>query len=279
MRISVIVPNLNYGRYLPDCLASIAAQTHADVEVFMIDAGSTDGSQQIMERYAQTAGWRFFLRSGESQIESISWGLTKATGSVQCWLNSDDQFLTRDALQRVCHTFEMYPGLDCLSMGGYYLDNHGHYTHKILLQTHPLLTQKDLAQRLGIVQPATFWKREVFQEIGFDHRLPYSFDSDFFVLAARKFNFLLDQDEIIAGYRLHGSNLSVGIKPQRIKELAILNEKHFGRGSRFFYLYGLSYLVRACESLPPPVSNILKRLIYVANNLTAYLTIYRWPAI
>jgi glycosyltransferase involved in cell wall biosynthesis len=281
MNISIVVPNLNYGRYLPECLSSIAGQLYRDFDVVLIDAGSTDGSQQIMRDSARKYGsnWRFFERPGESQIDSIAWGLTLSNGDVQCWLNSDDVFIARDAFGRVVNLMENYPQMDCLSMGGYYIDGDGHFTHRILLQTHPLLTQRDLALRLGIVQPATFWRRKVFQTLGFDRSLRFSFDSDFFLLAAKRFNFVLDQNEMIAGYRLHEANLSLGVKPERIAELALLSKKHHGRNCRSMYLLALSRLVGYCEKAPPAIASRLKKGIYRTNNLIAHWSIYRWPAI
>jgi glycosyltransferase involved in cell wall biosynthesis len=280
MRISVVVPNLNYATFLRACLDSIAAQTHADIEVILIDAGSTDGSQEIMLAYAQKAGWRYLLRPQESQIESISWGLAIATGEIQCWLNSDDMYVRDDALSRVAAVFSTHRAVDCVSFGGYYLDAAGHITSKILLLTHPLFRQADIVYRMGgFVQPATFWRQRVFAELGFDHRCPHSFDSDFLVRACHQFNVMIDQGEAVAGYRLHGKNLSMGVKSNRVRELAYLNRKHFGARARFLSLMLLCYIIRTCDVLPDRLARPLKRIIYSVNNLTSYATIYRWPSI
>src|SRR5439155_18364414 len=60
--ISVVVPIYNVERYLEECLDSIVAQTFGDLEVVMVDDGSTDSSAAIAQRYAARDG-RFRLLS------------------------------------------------------------------------------------------------------------------------------------------------------------------------------------------------------------------------
>ena len=52
-KVSVIIPNLNYAEYISECLESVLNQTLVDIEVIVIDDGSTDNSIQILEGYAK----------------------------------------------------------------------------------------------------------------------------------------------------------------------------------------------------------------------------------
>jgi glycosyltransferase involved in cell wall biosynthesis len=52
MKVSIAVPSLNYGRFLPACLDRCAAQTHRNIEILIADGGSSDESVEIIERYS-----------------------------------------------------------------------------------------------------------------------------------------------------------------------------------------------------------------------------------
>ena len=52
IKISVILPSLNVGTYIEECLHSVIKQTLTDIEIICVDAGSTDGTLEILEKYA-----------------------------------------------------------------------------------------------------------------------------------------------------------------------------------------------------------------------------------
>ena len=279
MKISLVIPNLNYGEYLEACLSSVAAQTHRELEVILIDGGSIDHSQQVFQTFAAQYGWKFFVRPNESQAAAIAWGLAHTTGEVQGWLNSDDLFLTARALETVVGEFQNRPALDIFSAGGYYVDRAGHYLRPCKLQAHPLFQQTRLSLRGGLVQPASFWRRRVFESIGFDASLRYSFDTDFFIRAAEQFNLLIDQNLFLSGYRLHGANLSTGIKVERVQELVRMARKRNDSFYRRSHLRMIWLLLRLLDILPPALALSLKQAVYAANNFLSYVTVYRIPSI
>lgn len=279
MKISIIVPNLNYAVFLRACLDSIEKQTYKNIEVLMADGGSNDNSLEILKLFSQKHGWPIFSYSDSGQADVISRGLELATGDIHCWLNSDDFFLARNSLELVVNYFNNFHNVDIVSFGGYYVDENDYYLKPTKLNYHPLFNQQQLGLRYGFVQPATFWKKEVSQEIKIDQSLKYSFDSDFFVRASKKFNLLIDQNILIAGYRLHGKNLSVGVKNERIAELAVLDYKLLQNKPRAAYLRVLAFLVRLIDRLPSNLAQILKKKIYVLNSLLSYFSVYRIPSI
>lgn len=89
--ISVIVPVYNCEHYLERCLESLAAQTWPNLEIVMINNGSTDGSEAILRRYAK-ADSRFMLYCQENQgiNGSRNRGLTEARGELIGFVDADD---------------------------------------------------------------------------------------------------------------------------------------------------------------------------------------------
>ena len=93
--ISVIVPVYNVETYLEECLDSIQNQTYTNLEVLLVNDGSTDGSQAICERYCQTDK-RFRLMNQTNQGQSVARnnGVTASTGEFIAFVDSDDMILS-----------------------------------------------------------------------------------------------------------------------------------------------------------------------------------------
>ena len=89
--ISVIVPLYNVEEYLEECLESIKNQTYSNIEVILVNDGSTDNSQAICERYCQQDP-RFHLINQENQGQSAArnHGVSVSTGELITFVDSDD---------------------------------------------------------------------------------------------------------------------------------------------------------------------------------------------
>ena len=89
--ISVIVPVYNVEEYLEECLESIRQQTFTDIEVILVNDGSTDSSKEICERFCQ-ADSRFKLINQENQGQSVARnrGVKESVGQFIMFVDSDD---------------------------------------------------------------------------------------------------------------------------------------------------------------------------------------------
>ena len=88
MDFTIITPSLNYGRFLGDCLASVAPQTGVTFEHLVIDGGSTDDSAAVAARFPH-AVWTQGPDKGMS--DAINKGFERARGDWVMWLNADDR--------------------------------------------------------------------------------------------------------------------------------------------------------------------------------------------
>ena len=91
IKISIIVPLYNVEEYLEECLESIRNQTYTDIEVILVNDGSTDGSKQICERFCQVDS-RFRLINQENQGQSVARnrGFKESIGQYIMFVDSDD---------------------------------------------------------------------------------------------------------------------------------------------------------------------------------------------
>lgn len=93
-RISVIVPVYNTEQYLTRCIDSILSQSFTDFELLLIDDGSTDGSENICDIYAEKdSRVRVFHKENGGVSSARNLGLDEAKGEWICFVDSDDELL------------------------------------------------------------------------------------------------------------------------------------------------------------------------------------------
>jgi len=273
MKVSIAVPSLNYARFLPACLDSCAAQTHGDFEVLIADGGSTDGSIEIIERYcAQDTRFRLVSRTDNGQADAVNRALQHATGDIACYLNADDLYLRNNVMAQVVSVFQADADLGLLSMGGEYVDAHGKTLSPVRLRYHPLDSQRWMKWRTAVLQPATFWRASISREHPFCASLHFVFDVEFFWYAYQRYRWR-EMPVTAAGYRLHGTNKSISVREDRIRELADLERIKFGGGSlRARYLEGVASVVAH-------TGQVGRRVIYTFVNSLSFLSCYSLPSI
>ena len=282
MKFALVVPNLNYARFLGECLHSIERQRDVAVDVLVVDGGSNDGSIEIANAFSERNGWRTEVKPGLNQAASIQYGIDQLVGSEEvicCWLNSDDCYLSDQALKRVHDIFEHYFSVDLVSLGGMYIDENGRNIKPIVYDYHPLIRGDIFRRGGGFVQPSTFWLSRVMGSVRIDDSFRYVFDGEFFLRCKKSaFNLHLDQREYISGYRLHGSNLSLNVPPQRVSELSLVYSQILDRPVAAGYLRFSSSLLKILERIPF-IGHKAKRAFYFVNNGLSYLSRYLIPSI
>jgi glycosyltransferase involved in cell wall biosynthesis len=91
-KITVVTPSFNQAPYLERTITSVLEQNYPNLEFFVFDAGSNDGSAEIIRRYANRLT-HHEIGPDRGQSDAINKGWRRASGEILCWLNSDDYFL------------------------------------------------------------------------------------------------------------------------------------------------------------------------------------------
>ena len=88
MDFTIITANRDYGRFLGDCLASVASQRGVEVEHLVLDGGSTDDSRKVAAGFPQV---RWIDSDDSGMSDAINRGFDLARGRWVMWLNADDR--------------------------------------------------------------------------------------------------------------------------------------------------------------------------------------------
>lgn len=90
-QISIIIPVYNVEKYLPECIESVLHQTYKNLQIILVDDGSTDSSGSICERYSEEDDRIFVLHKKNGGLsDARNAGLSRATGEYIYYLDSDD---------------------------------------------------------------------------------------------------------------------------------------------------------------------------------------------
>ena len=91
LKLSVVTPNLNGGRYLEQTIKSVIHQDYDNIEYIIIDGGSNDNSHSIIKKYLNHIK-HFEIRKDKNMYEAINYGFKLSTGDIFSLLNSDDLY-------------------------------------------------------------------------------------------------------------------------------------------------------------------------------------------
>jgi len=250
-KISIVTPSLNQGRFLQQCLDSVAAQNWGNFEHFVIDGGSTDDTLEILERNRQRLSG-FVSEPDKGAADAINKGLAKCTGDIVAWLNADDFYLP-GAFEELATKWRENPDASFWFGNGLRVDEAGET--KALFNPGTILYNHDaLVEGLDyILQPATFMNPKVLKEAGpLNVNLRWSFDWDLWIRLA-KLAEPATIDVPLAASREWGETLTANGGFRRAEELRLMAERYSGKatthGAVSYWLDTFMNAVRSDTSL------------------------------
>jgi glycosyltransferase involved in cell wall biosynthesis len=198
-RITVVIPSFNQGQFVEATLRSILLQGYPDLEVIVVDGGSTDGSVDVIRRYASWLSY-WHSRKDEGQAAAIRAGFEIATGSIYCWVNSDD-ILLPNALNTVGSLFARKRRVDVIYGNRLVIDRHGAVTGRHVFSGH--LTAAHWAVGQPLAQECCFWRRAIYERVGgVDPTSFFIMDYDLFFRMWRSGRFY-KTPEFLGCFRVH----------------------------------------------------------------------------
>lgn len=177
-KITVVTPSFNQADYLERTILSVLNQGYPNLEYIIIDGGSTDGSVEIIKKYAdKIAYWE--SKADNGQAHAINKGLNLATGDWVCWQNSDDIFYPK-CFELLAKKIIKNPNLD-LIIGDINLVDESDNVLRRMCYVKPTYGAL-LAEGMVLTNQAAFWKRDLHNKVGvLNEDMHYGFDFEWFL--------------------------------------------------------------------------------------------------
>ena len=178
MKLTIITPSLNQGAFLERTLLSVLDQGYEPIEYFVVDGGSTDGSVDILRRYDDRLTW-WVSEPDRGQTDAINKALRRATGDVIAYINSDDYYLP-GAFAAATEALRVNPGARWVVGRCAFIYSHSGERVVWTPEQPKRMRSTWVLAPWGVPQASTFWRREVFDELGlFREDMHYTFDTEF----------------------------------------------------------------------------------------------------
>lgn len=206
-KVSFVIPTYNHARYLPYALDSIFNQSYANVEIIVIDDGSTDGTAERIKPYRSIINYVYKKNGGVPS--ALNLGLSLVTGKYVCWLSADDAIIGEKIAKQV-GLMECDPGLGFSYTSFVVIDAQG--TKQYDVKSPYYQDKQEMVTKLMegcfINGSSVMMRRSALEKIGkFDERLPQAHDYDLWYRFLRHYSCGFIAEPLLA-YRWHGENMS-----------------------------------------------------------------------
>jgi glycosyltransferase involved in cell wall biosynthesis len=224
--VTVITPAYNQGLFIRDTIESILSQDYPNIELYVLNDGSTDETEEILQGYTGRIKWETQKNMGQTPTINKGWRLSN--GEIITWLNSDDTYLD-GAVRKGVEYLLAHPETGIVYGDTLVTESDG--TPREKSKDQPPFDYFTFVKNCdnSIVQPSSFIRREVIKIVSdLDPIYYYFMDWDFWLRAGLYFK--IDYiPELFSTYRMHAESKTVAQAKRAAPELEYMYNKYFSR--------------------------------------------------
>ena len=213
MKISIITPSYNQGRFIRRTIESVLSQGVDEVEYWVVDGGSTDETLQVLSQYPDSLQW--VSEKDKGQADAVNKGICRSNGEIIGWLNSDDIYYP-GALKTVLDFFASHPEVQILYGDADHIDEQDD-----IIGPYPTedWNYERLLETSFICQPAVFFRRSLVEKVGLlDTKLQYCLDYEYWLRVGKALP-MVNLPIKLAGSRLYDDTKTLGSRRKVHEEI------------------------------------------------------------
>lgn len=212
--VSIILPTYNGSRYLRQSVESCLRQTYANLELIVVDDGSTEDIGALLEPNADSRLHYIRHERNSGLPHALNTGFRRSVGQYLTW-TSDDNYFAPHAIERMLGFLQRYPEVDFVYAESYILDETNGDAPPRLQRNEP----PDYLSVRNAIGACYLYRRKVYETIGdFDTRFFLAEDYDYWIRVARRFR-MQRLFEPLYYYRLHSGSLTCRSTREAITEV------------------------------------------------------------
>lgn len=247
LKITIVTPSYNQGEFIERTILSVINQDYQNYEYIICDGGSSDGTVDIIKKYEDKITY-WCSEKDKGQTDAINKGMRRATGDIVCWINSDDVLLPH-TLSIVASYYTKHP--DCEFLNGQMIEIDK--MDKIIKCPHYMINKWLFKHgAYNISQQGMFWKRSIFQNIGYLNDSFHAMMDAEFLIRVLENNYKIHViDKALGAIRVYsGTKTSIGgsIWDNDISALKkMYNGKYFSNSySIYFVIFIIIKIFNGC---------------------------------
>jgi len=225
--VSIIIPLFNAENYINNTILSVINQSYTNWELIIIDDGSTDGSEQIIQQHLSDNRIKYLKKDNTGVSDTRNFGASKAIGFFLCFLDADDLFFTDNLKEKVAFLTNN-PKIPIVHADVEIVDEKDLLTGKCYKgRGGDLLDKLLLWEGINIPGPSSIMiKKDIFFSIGkWDTLFSTAADQDFFIRVASKYK-IGYINKVLTGYRVLPNSMSRNISVMEKDHIGVYRKAH-----------------------------------------------------